>query len=288
METRWLYTNPKDFPALREASEQVCVIPVGCVEKHGLHLPLGTDMIHVSVPAYMASQMETVTVAPDFWLGDVPGAQPEGGMTFDTALVTDLLENLCDQIGAQGFRKIVLYNGHGGNGALLHGLQRRLENKKKPYALLRMSAQYPCPFAMGKRLLAEGYEAFPELTKEECDYLVECRVKKIKTGHACLVETAPMMGICPENVHLEYLGIESGQSTERAQYLRDAGIFLIDDGWEIDYPNFYCGDDPVGCTENIGKVALRLEAERLAHVFRLLKKDENILKWHRERVEKLR
>ena len=45
METRWLYTNSYDFPALREASAYTCLIPMGCVEKHGLHLPLGTDIL---------------------------------------------------------------------------------------------------------------------------------------------------------------------------------------------------------------------------------------------------
>ena len=43
METRWLYTTSENFPALVEASKEVCVVPLGCVEKHGLHLPLGTD-----------------------------------------------------------------------------------------------------------------------------------------------------------------------------------------------------------------------------------------------------
>ena len=36
METRWLYTNSMDFPKLREASNRTCVIPMGCVERHGL------------------------------------------------------------------------------------------------------------------------------------------------------------------------------------------------------------------------------------------------------------
>ena len=43
METRWLYTTSENFPALVEASAKTCVIPMGCVEKHGLHLPLGTE-----------------------------------------------------------------------------------------------------------------------------------------------------------------------------------------------------------------------------------------------------
>ena len=76
METRWLYVTSESFPALREASKEVCVIPMGCIEKHGLHLPLGTDMIQANNIVYEASQMETFTVFPDFVYGDVPENSP--------------------------------------------------------------------------------------------------------------------------------------------------------------------------------------------------------------------
>ena len=45
METRLLYVTNENLPALREASKDICVIPMGCVEKHGLHGPLGADII---------------------------------------------------------------------------------------------------------------------------------------------------------------------------------------------------------------------------------------------------
>lgn len=288
METRWLYCNSKDFPALREASHKTCVIPIGSVEKHGLHLPLGTDTIHASVIAYMASQIETVTVAPDFWYGDVPGAQPDGGMTFRTDLAIDMLENLCDQIGNQGFEKILLCNGHGGNSAMLHLFQRRMENKKKPYAVLRTGFPYPASGIMPELLLEKGRDAIPELTESDCDYLVEFYQAKKLVGHACLGETAHMMGICPENVHLDHLGIESGKSTEVARHLVNEGLLPTDNGWELHYPNFYTADDPIGCTRNIGRASLRIASEVMAKKFKLLKKDENIMKWHYERIAKLK
>ena len=287
METRWMYVNSKDFPALREASNKTCVIPVGSIEKHGLHLPLGTDMLHPSALVYEASKLETVTVAPDFWFGDVPGAQPEGSMTFDMAVVTDLMENLCDQIGAQGYNKILLVNGHGGNGTWLHSLQRRLENKKKPYAVLRGGASYPVPNEVAKALENGEREKFPELTDEDCEILLRWRREKLLTGHGCFSETAYLMAICPEKVHMEYLGIEDGHSTGRSVYLREAGIQLVDGGWEIDYPNFYAAEDPYECNERMAAVAMRLGTERLAKAFKLLKEDENILKWHNERIAKI-
>ena len=96
METRWLYTNSMDFPKLREASNRTCIIPMGCVEKHGLHCPLGTDIIKGSYVAHLASQLETVCVFPDFVFGDVPrGAhakRPEGTICLDVRTQMLLLE----------------------------------------------------------------------------------------------------------------------------------------------------------------------------------------------------
>lgn len=97
METRWLYTTSESFHALREASMDTCVIPMGCVEKHGLHLPLGTDVLEASHIAYMASQLETVTVFPDFTFGDVPcnsPTMPAGSISLPVELEMALLEEL--------------------------------------------------------------------------------------------------------------------------------------------------------------------------------------------------
>ena len=49
METRWLYNTPETLLNLREVSNGTCIIPMGCVEKHGLHMPLGTDIIEASI-----------------------------------------------------------------------------------------------------------------------------------------------------------------------------------------------------------------------------------------------
>ena len=288
METRWLYTTSLNFPKLVEESKQTCIIPVGSVEKHGYHLPVGIDSLICSALAYSASKLESVCIAPDFVFGDVPGAQPAGSMTFDMSVVMDLMENYCDQIGNQGFTKIGLLNAHGGNGTWLHLFQRRLENKKKPYAVIRIPIHCPAPYGMAKLIEKEGYGVFPEMTKEDCDYILKCRERKMYTGHGGLDETSYMMAICPESVHMEALGIIDGHSTGEADYLTDAGLLLIDSGWEINHPHFLAGEDPVDFNERIGKAVFRMESERLAKAFKLLKEDENILKWHNERIEKLK
>ena len=100
IETRWLYVTSEEFPSLVEASKGVCVIPLGCVEKHGLHLPLGADILQASYVAKMASELETVCVFPDFTFGDVAcnapvkpnGFMPAGSITLSVETEMLLLE----------------------------------------------------------------------------------------------------------------------------------------------------------------------------------------------------
>ena len=91
METRWMYHTSATFPQLLEESKGTCMIMIGCVEKHGLHLPLGTDTLVGSRIAYMASQIETVAVFPDYIFGDeppaIPGHQNPGNVTLLFVLV---------------------------------------------------------------------------------------------------------------------------------------------------------------------------------------------------------
>ncbi|MBQ9921954.1 MAG: creatininase family protein, partial [Clostridia bacterium] len=119
METRWLYRSSDNFAELRSESCGVCVIPMGCSEKHGLHLPVGTDIIAASDIAFKASQLETCCVFPDFTFGNITAASthysPDGSLVIPVKLQFELLEVLCDEISRNGFKKILVYNGHGGN-----------------------------------------------------------------------------------------------------------------------------------------------------------------------------
>ena len=287
METRWLYTTSENFARLREASGGTCVIPMGCIEKHGLHLPLGTDILKGSRLAYMASQLETACVFPDFTFGDTPfGAhaeRPEGSICLDVRTQMLLLEQLCDEIAANGFRKILVVNSHGGNVAWLDTFARNLGTRPHNYVFgyIRPS-DLMTPHTMAKLLLEEGSGAIPELTPEDEALLIRYHKEDMLCGHACMGETAYMMALCSNAVHLERLGIESGLNLHKTDYLMEAGIRIKDDGWAINYPNAYSGHDPVGCNERIGKAALRFEAERFAHAVKVYKEDENLWKWHTE------
>ena len=101
-------------------------------------------------------------------------------------------------------------------------------------------------------------------------------------GHAGFNETSYILGIAPETVHLDRLGIESGLPTHLTDHWRQAGVQIVDSGWSIEDPNTESGHDPIGCNERIGKAAVRVAAERVAGIFRMLKEDSDLLKWHEE------
>lgn len=285
METRWLYTTSENFPALVEESKGVCVIPMGCVEKHGLHLPLGTDNIHSERLAYMASQLEHVCVFPQFYFGDVCEgwpSMPAGTITLPMETEMLLLEQLCEQISRNGFKKIVIYNGHGGNSLWLPAFLRRTQNKKKDYVVMVVGLTLTAPHGLAEKILAEGPEAFPEMTKEDVDLVLKYHEQNMRIGHACFGETAYLMGIAPESVKMDRLGIEAGISLGITKGYREKGIQIASGGCMINNPVCYSGDDPIGCNERIGAAAMRMEAERAADVFKFIKEDDTLVDAYRE------
>src|SRR5512138_3982207 len=55
-----------DFVRAVERSARTVVIPFGILEKHGPHLPLGTDLIAAREVARRAAQQEYVVVFPPY------------------------------------------------------------------------------------------------------------------------------------------------------------------------------------------------------------------------------
>lgn len=289
MEKRWLYVTSEGLEQLRDEVGGVCVIPMGAIEKHGLHLPLGADMLQASCVAHTAAEIEPVCIFPDLPFGDLSCGHPSTPTgTICLPMVTNfiLLEQLCDQIGRYGFNKILLVNGHGGNFAWLTAFLEQLGNKKKNYVVAStyVALKTNVIYNMAKFLEINGPGSIPELNTDDEALILKFWHEKIPSGHGCLGETALVMGAAPESVRLDRLGIESGKSLHKTDKFAAAGIEIRDDGWFEDYPNAYAAEvDPVDCNERIGKAAIRFEAERIAKAYKVFKEDEDLLKWHFER-----
>lgn len=125
-ERAW-WTRPyAEIAAVGEAHGSVLVLPVGSVEQHGHHLPVGTDTILVtSIAALAADRLDEsvpLLVAPPVWAGYSPHHLGFGGtfsLEFDT--LRRVLEELASTGLENGFDAVLLLNGHGGNVPLISG-----------------------------------------------------------------------------------------------------------------------------------------------------------------------
>ena len=91
-------------------------MPFGILEKHGPHLPLGTDLLDVRYVALNAAQQEYAVVFPEYYFGQIFEARHEPGtVAYSAHLQLELLQETTDEMARNGCKKIIIVNGHGGN-----------------------------------------------------------------------------------------------------------------------------------------------------------------------------
>ena len=280
---RWESLREEEFEEAIARSKGLCVIPLACLEKHGQHLPVGTDYYEANEIALNAAQEEYAVVFPTGpWLGDVAGyharIEPQknhGGIGLDPMLVIRTLEALADEIARNGFTKILIFNEHGGNLPLLKILLRRHEQQKKPYALLCTDADdfegcEPGPFL---KTITENRAEFPMITDEDIQVMRRWAVTGYHGGHADFIETANVFATHPEQVAPDRYDAEDGMNNHCTDYLSDLGVDL-NGSWSARYPNMYAGMAPHGCSEGIGLAMMKLHVRRAARIFRKIKNED--------------
>lgn len=104
---------------LSEQPPDLVVIPVGALEQHGPHLPVGTDTFQVESIAHLAAERadgHRVVVAPPVAFGCSDHHLPFGGtLSLSTSTLLAVLRDLIRTASASGFERVFILNGHGGN-----------------------------------------------------------------------------------------------------------------------------------------------------------------------------
>jgi len=237
-----------DFVQAVARSGGVCIVPLGILEKHGPHLPLGTDLIDCREMALKAAATEYAVVFPPFFVGQIFEAKHQPGtIAYGSRMMLDILQQTCDELARNGFKKVVLVNGHGGNDAFLHFFcQSQLETRRDYVVYLYEPAE---------------------------DEAIKARLDKMRKtavdGHAGEEETSTMLAHHPELVRLDRAGSESGEDQKRQAGLKNAytGIW-----WYAGQPNHYRGDGTAGNAE-FGRALLEADTAGLVEMLRSVKKD---------------
>ncbi len=99
--------------------DPVVIVPLGSVEQHGPHCPMDVDISHTQALATetaLAIDDFPVIVAPPMWIGLTHYNMGEvGTITASVETYIALLSEICRSIWANGFKRIITVNGHGGN-----------------------------------------------------------------------------------------------------------------------------------------------------------------------------
>ena len=244
----WEELTSEEFAKAVKLSEGVCIIPIGVIEKHGQHLPLGTDVFTSREIALRAASKEYSIVFPFYYTGQINEArQQPGTIAYSPDILFRLLQESCDEISRNGIKKIVILNGHGGNNSFLQYFCQSQLASKKDYALFIFSP-----------------EVDPETQKK-----ISALRKSSVGGHADEVETSVMMYIRPELVKLDRADSETGADMKRLN-LKNAytGIW-----WYGKYPNHYAGDASGASTE-IGEISVLQKIDQLSEMLKAIKSDE--------------
>ena len=240
-------TSP-DFARAVARSGGVCLVPLGILEKHGPHLPLGTDLIDVRELALRAAAKEYTIVFPEYFVGQIFEAKHQPGtIAYSVHLMIDMLQETCDELGRNGIRKVVLLNGHGGNTEFLHFFCQAQLASKKDYVVYL-------------------FDPSDDTTMEAA--LDKIRKTKVD-GHAGESETSSMLAHRPDLVHMERADQQSGEDLKRLAALKHAytGIW-----WYAGQPEHYRGTGSAG-TKAFGELSLRLETDLVVEMLRSVKSD---------------
>jgi len=255
-------TSPEFAKGVKQA-RGVCVLPLGVLEKHGEHLPLGTDLFQARHITSEAARRERAVVFPWYYFTQIHEAKHyPGAVALPGDTMYRLLLDTCAEISRNGLRKIILFNAHGGNNHFLPYFCQMALERERDYTLFY-------PQGGGDPGLEKRIK---EVSKDPYD------------GHAGEGETSNMLVIAPELVRLKADIPSRGVPHTGIGHLPNVynGI-----SWYGMQPFHYRGKASLGRAEK-GKLYLENDIRYLVQVIRAVKRDSSVARYTREFFRKTR
>ncbi len=257
LSVHWEELTAADFREGIHRSQGTCLLPFGILEKHGPHLPLGTDLLDVRYAALHAAEQEYAVVFPEYYFGQIAEARHEPGtVAYSREMQLALLQETTDEMARNGCKKIIIVNGHGGNESLLPFFAQTQLDKPHDYVVYVFDRRSP--------------ETGGPQKKTAIDM------------HAGESETSKMMIARPDTVHIDRATRESGADQHRLNLPEDVytGIW-----WYARFPNHYSGDGSAA-TQELGKFQMDWWISAVVKTICAVKADDESLKLQNEFYEK--
>jgi creatinine amidohydrolase len=178
---RWEELSVPEIERL-DRERAVLILPLGAIEQHGRHLPVGTDTILATAVSLAAADRlgGPVVLLPSPWYGlSQHHMRFAGTITISPQTMLAIVEDIAASVVSHGFRRLLLVNGHGGNVGLLDVLSSTLGHRF--YGQARIA---------GLTYFQLARDAIANLRKSRPGGM----------GHACELETAMMQHLRPDLV----------------------------------------------------------------------------------------
>lgn len=189
------YENAYEVKA-RIADKKAAILPVGAVEAHGPHLPLGTDNLLAERMGARLAELTDSYLLPTLPYGQVWSLRNfPGSLSVSNESMAMLLTDIGESLYQQGFRVFVMVNGHLGNGTALKEAARRLYDKVPELKV---------------------YYLFYPGSKEVIARVRESSSAHGSYFHACEIETSYMLYLAEEFVDMDKAICDIPHITEEA------------------------------------------------------------------------
>lgn len=180
------YLSWTEINELPDKANTVIVLPTGATEQHGPHLPCAVDtLICAGVVGHALSRLPEHI--PAFAMSPITYGKSEehlhfpGTMTLKGETLLATMNEIGESVYRAGFRKLLIVNGHGGQPQVMEMAARELRLRHGDFIVIP-SFTWKMPNVAGQ-------------------FLTDTEKKlAMHAGHA---ETAIVMALAPETVHME-------------------------------------------------------------------------------------
>ncbi|MGQ9663368.1 MAG: GNAT family N-acetyltransferase, partial [Kiritimatiellia bacterium] len=165
-------------PEWQRHPSRICVWGIGAFEQHSVHLPLLTDTLSADYWAHYVAEQLDAALFPTLPFGtslEMTGFR--GTLTLRPETLMQIVRDVADEAEKQGFTRMIIINGHGGNHALVP-VVRDINRVDRPLKIILVQPGQCCDSALVGTSVGPNFHCsenetatfmarWPELVREE-------------------------------------------------------------------------------------------------------------------------